>query len=119
MAAVENFLVLKWVNNQEMSRNLSIFMPSAGLTARTPFLWQSTEGLTLPNLTVETLVESRILAMTKDYFEECEINEKADRGGLPVLPILVSLGSLINHKRTLGKYAKGKIVVPRKRGGAN
>ena len=92
-----------------MSRNLNILLPSAGLTACTPFLWQSTEGLTLPNLTVETLVESRILTMTKDNFKECENNVKAETGGLPVLPILVSLGSLINHKRTLGKYAKGKI----------
>ena len=91
-----------------MSRTLNVFMPSVDLTVSTPFLWHSSEGLTLPNLTVETLEASRILTAAKNSFPErgdkCATVEK------PPLPVLVSLGSLVNRRKTLRKYAKGKFV---------
>ena len=78
-------------------------MPSIDLTVSTPYLWHCSEGLTLPNITKETLQTSRILTVTKDSFPELE---SGDGDGVS-LPILVPLGSVINHGKTLKKYAKG------------
>ena len=95
-----------------MSRTLNVFMPSVDLTVSTPFLWHSSEGLTLPNLTVETLEASRILTAAKDSFPERERGggDKCATVEKPPLPVLVSLGSLVNRRKTLRKYAKGKFV---------
>jgi len=90
-----------------MSRKLNVFMPSVDLRVSTPFLWHSSEGLTLPHLTVETLEASRILTVAKDSFPDFESGEKCETVDKPPLPILVSLGSLINRRKTLRKYAKG------------
>lgn len=85
-----------------------MFMPSVDLTASTPFLWHSSEGLTLPNLTVETLEASRIPTVAKDSFPEFQLGgEKCETIEKPLLPLLVSLGSLINRREALRKYAKG------------
>ena len=86
-----------------MRRKLNVFMPSIDLTVSTPYLWHCSEGLTLPNITKETLQTSRILTVTKDSFPELE---SGDGDGVS-LPILVPLGSVINHGKTLEKYAKG------------
>ena len=91
-----------------MGRKLNVFMPSVDLKITTPFLWHSTEGLTLPNLTVETLEASRILTVTKDSFPDHEAKQKCGTVDKQPLPMLVSLGSLINRSETLKKYAKGK-----------
>lgn len=90
-----------------MSRTLNVFMPSVDLTLSTPFLWHSSEGLTLPNLTVETLEASRILTAAKDSFPERERGDKCATVDKPPLPVLVTLGSLVNRRKTLRKYAKG------------
>lgn len=94
-----------------MTRKLNVFMPSVDLTASTPFLWHSSEGLTLPNLTVETLEASRIPTVAKDSFPEFQLGgEKCETIEKPLLPLLVSLGSLINRREALRKYAKGKYI---------
>ena len=90
-----------------MSRKLNVFMPSIDLTVSTPYLWHCSEGLTLPNITKETLQTSRILTVTKDSFPELE---SGDGDGVS-LPILVPLGSVISHGKTLKKYAKGKFLL--------
>ena len=90
-----------------MSRKLNVFMPSIDLTVSTPYLWHCSEGLTLPNITKETLQTSRILTVTKDSFPELE---SGDGDGIS-LPILVPLGSVISHGKTLKKYAKGKYLL--------
>ena len=90
-----------------MSRKLNVFMPSIDLTVSTPYLWHCSEGLTLPNITKETLQTSRILTVTKDSFPELE---SGDGDGIS-LPILVPLGSVISHGKTLKKYAKGKFLL--------
>ena len=95
----------------KMSRKLNVFMPSVDLRVSTPFLWHSSEGLTLPHLTVETLEASRILTVAKDSFPDFESGEKCETVDKPPLPILVSLGSLINRRKTLRKYAKGKFFI--------